>query len=161
MKIIAANHNVLVEPVRILPPPKQQGVLYIPATAIEPHPNIGRLACHSPKLFKEHCIKEGDLVVFSLSNTYSEMPYQGSVLLLVSTDLISAVVELEEGSRVIAARDPMPQELAPAFAGDQRRTSPSTPRAISQAELGHEQTNPEAPPALMGYHTAFINDPKE
>ncbi len=148
MRIVTAKHVVLVEPVRIIPPAHQQGVLYIPATAVQPHPHIGRLACHSPRLYEQHGIKEGDLVVFSLKDTHFEMPFQGGILLVVQTDLISATVELEEGARVIPDREPMPQELAPAFAGDHRRTSPSTPRALSQAELGADQTNPEAPTML-------------
>lgn len=148
MRIVTAKQVVLVEPVRIIPPARQQGALYIPATAVQPHPHIGRLACHSPKLHEQYGIEEGDLVVFSLKDTFFEMPFQGAILLVVQTDMISATVELEEGARVIPDREPMPQELAPAFAGDQRRTSPSTPRALSQAELGAEQTNPEAPQPL-------------
>lgn len=167
MRIHMIERRVLIEPVRLLPPPTRQGFLYIPATAIEPHPHIGRLACHNQKLHDEEGLEEGDLVVFSLEQTHFEMPFQGAVLLVVDVCNLSGKVELEEGWSVVPMSAPMPQELAPAFKPFDRRqraaskrahvraeaaTSPATPRALGAPEQAAglaEQTNPEAPALVL------------
>lgn len=167
MRIHMIERRVLIEPVRLLPPPTRQGFLYIPATAIEPHPHIGRLACHNQKLHDEEGLVEGDLVVFSLEQTHFEMPFQGAILLLVDVCNLSGKVELEEGWSVVPMSAPMPQELAPAFKPFDRRqraaskrahvraeaaTSPATPRALGAPEQAAglaEQTNPEAPALVL------------
>lgn len=170
MRIHMIERRVLIEPVRLLPPPTQHGFLYIPATAIEPHPHIGRLACHNQKLHDEEGLEEGDLVVFSLEQTHFEMPFQGAILLVVDVCNLSGKVELEEGWSVVPMSSPMPQELAPAFKPFDKRqraankhapkaqhsrseatTSPATPRALEAANASGlaEQTNPETPALVL------------
>lgn len=114
MRYVMTDKQVFLEPVRLIPPPKETSFgLILPASAVEPHPHIARLACHSARLAREEGIVEGDLVVFSLRETLCEMPIHGHILLVTDYVFIHGKVELDAGWTVIASRDPLPQELAP------------------------------------------------
>jgi hypothetical protein len=152
MKIHTTDRFVLLEPVKLVPPAQENAFgLILPATSIDPHPHIARMACSSEKLRREEGIEEGDLVVFSLKHTHFEMPFHGYILLVVDMSNVHGKVELEQGWTVIADRDPMPQELAPAFARDGRTTSPSIPNLLTaqRASLADEPTNPDPPAPLV------------
>lgn len=116
MRMITTNRALLIEPCRLLPParPTSFGLL-VPASAVEPHPNVGRLYSINEHL-REQGLEIGDLVLFDRDKTVFEVPWSGFALLYVITSLVQGKVELEPGWTVIAARDPLPQELAPAFA---------------------------------------------